>query len=138
MPPQTHDRRRETRYDPVRIALAREQWLMPEAGAALDGLTDRQTECVLFIAWFLSHNGFPPSVRELMAAMGCKSPNGVVCHLQALQRKGWIRFGDSARGIRLLRPVPAPEVELRNGVLRVGCMQWELTGEQVSHLAGFR
>jgi repressor LexA len=34
---------------------------------------------------------YGPTVRELCAAANIVSPNGVVCHLKALERKGYIR-----------------------------------------------
>jgi SOS-response transcriptional repressor LexA len=49
-------------------------------------------------------NGCQPSVRELMERFGIKSPNGAMCHLHALDRKGWIKLNvQTARSIRFLR-----------------------------------
>jgi len=45
--------------------------------------------------------GVPPTVRDLMRDCGIASPNGVVNHLKALRRKGWLteHRPDTARDI---------------------------------------
>ena len=44
-----------------------------------------------------------PSLREAMEALGYKSLNSVMCHLQALEKRGWIEIdGSTARGVRLV------------------------------------
>ncbi len=54
-------------------------------------LTVRQREVLEFIRkWFL-RRGYGPTVRELAKGMGIHSPNGVMGHLDALQRKGYIK-----------------------------------------------
>ncbi len=41
---------------------------------------------------------------------GGRSPNGVVCQLTALEKKGWLTWDqNTARSIRLIRPLPVPE-----------------------------
>ncbi|HMP01367.1 MAG TPA: repressor LexA, partial [Gemmatales bacterium] len=66
-------------------------------------LTERQREIYDFIREKISTRGYGPTVREIGAAFGIKSPNGVMCHLKALQRKGIIhREGFSARAIELV------------------------------------
>ena len=63
-------------------------------------LTARQKQAYDFIA---SNMGvFSPTVREIARAMSIKSPNGVVVHLDALEKKGWIRRRpNSTRGIEV-------------------------------------
>jgi repressor LexA len=52
-------------------------------------LTDRQQELLDLV---VAHSKlYGPTVRELCAAANIGSPNGVVCHLKALERKGYIR-----------------------------------------------
>lgn len=53
-------------------------------------LTGRQLEVVWFINRFKKKFGYGPSVREIMEAMKITSPNGVQCHLKALEKKGMI------------------------------------------------
>ena len=72
------------------------------------GLTDRQTEIVAAIHELTVAHGRPPTIRELGKVVGIRSPNGVVCHLDPLIRKGYLQQrGDTkARGLILL-PAPA-------------------------------
>ena len=47
--------------------------------------------------------GYGPTVREIGEGFDIKSPNGVMCHLKALEKKGLIkRTGFRARAIQLL------------------------------------
>ncbi len=53
-------------------------------------LTARQTEILAWIKKFMALNSMAPSIREIGAAFQITSPNGVLCTLFALERKGWI------------------------------------------------
>lgn len=67
-------------------------------------LTARQAQILGLIAESLHRRGLPPTIRELGIATGILGPNGVVCHLRALLKKGWItRDKQISRGIRLVR-----------------------------------
>src|SRR5215471_10648671 len=71
-------------------------------------LTDRQREIYEFIRGKIEGRGYGPTVREIGLHFDIKSPNGVMCHLKALEKKGLIiREGFSARAIQLVdhRPV---------------------------------
>src|SRR5262249_51950566 len=66
-------------------------------------LTDRQREIYDFIRTKIESRGYGPTVREIGEAFGIKSPNGVMCHLKALQTKGFIKREEfSARAIELI------------------------------------
>lgn len=66
-------------------------------------LTDRQREIYEFIADKIESRGYGPTVREIGTGFDIKSPNGVMCHLKALEKKGLIiREGFSARAIQLV------------------------------------
>jgi repressor LexA len=66
-------------------------------------LTDRQREIYDFIRSKIETRGYGPTVREIGLEFKIKSPNGVMCHLKALEKKGLIqREGFSARAIRLI------------------------------------
>lgn len=56
----------------------------------MKALTARQAAILAFIAKRVRANGFPPSVREMMAHFSIRSTNGVVFHLRALERKGFV------------------------------------------------
>src|SRR5438445_1515921 len=65
-------------------------------------LTDRQREIYEFIRGKIEGRGYGPTVREIGQAFDIRSPNGVMCHLKALEKKGLIiREGFSARAIQL-------------------------------------
>jgi len=71
-------------------------------------LTERQREIYEFIRDKIESRGYGPTVREIGLAFDIKSPNGVMCHLKALEKKGLIqREGFSARAIRLIDHRPA-------------------------------
>jgi repressor LexA len=53
-------------------------------------LTPRQAEIFAYIRDWILGKGHPPTVREIGNQFGISSPNGVVCHLKALDRKGYI------------------------------------------------
>ena len=64
-------------------------------------LTAKQAAVLEFIKANAAMYG--PTVREIAAAFGIKSPNGVVGHLNALVRKGAIeRTPMKSRAIRVL------------------------------------
>lgn len=54
-------------------------------------LTKRQQEIYDFLADKINNRGYGPTVREIGLEFKIKSPNGVMCHLKALERKGLIR-----------------------------------------------
>lgn len=67
-------------------------------------LTDRQAEVLAAIVARIAERGYPPTVRELMAAFGFNGPNGAACHLKPLVKKGYLAPIDwHARGLTVLR-----------------------------------
>ncbi len=54
-------------------------------------LTDRQRSILEFISEQMRDRGFPPSVREIGAAVGLTSPSTVHSHLATLQKKGYLK-----------------------------------------------
>jgi repressor LexA len=71
-------------------------------------LTPRQREIYDFIRSKIEGRGYGPTVREIGQNFDIKSPNGVMCHLKALEKKGLIvREGFSARAIQLVDHKPA-------------------------------
>jgi repressor LexA len=66
-------------------------------------LTERQREIYEFIREKIESRGFGPTVREIGEEFDIKSPNGVMCHLKALEKKVLIkRTGFRARAIQLV------------------------------------
>lgn len=65
-------------------------------------LTPKQKEVFDYIAQTVAAQGYPPSVREICAAVGLKSPSTVHAHLTALERAGLItRDAGKTRAITL-------------------------------------
>lgn len=65
-------------------------------------LTKRQREIYDFLKDRIQNRGYGPTVREIGDHFGIKSPNGVMCHLKALERKGLItRESNMSRAICL-------------------------------------
>ncbi len=54
-------------------------------------LTVRQKEILDFIEDFIRDRGFPPTLREICARFGIKGPKNAAKHLDALERKGFLR-----------------------------------------------
>jgi repressor LexA len=75
-------------------------------------LTERQRQIYEFIRDKIETRGYGPTVREIGIAFDIQSPNGVMCHLNALVKKGLITREDRmARAIQLVGHRP-PSVEL--------------------------
>ena len=71
--------------------------------ADLELLTPRQREIYTFIRSKIQGRGYGPTVREIGLEFDIKSPNGVMCHLKALQKKGLIhREPNMSRTIQML------------------------------------
>lgn len=71
----------------------------------VEGLTKRQKEALDFVAAYTGRHGYPPTVRELAAALGISGPKGAKQFLDALAAKGYIRREpENARAIRVVGP----------------------------------
>jgi repressor LexA len=67
-----------------------------------DSLTEKQKAVYEFIRDKIRTRGYGPTVREIGTEFGITSPNGVVCHLKALEKKGMItREANLSRAIQL-------------------------------------
>jgi repressor LexA len=65
-------------------------------------LTQRQSEIFDYLKEKILVRGYGPTVREIGNQFGIASPNGVMCHLKALEKKGLIiREPNMARAIQL-------------------------------------
>jgi len=83
--------------------------------ADLDALTPRQREIYNFIRSNIQGRGYGQTDREIDVHFLIKSPNGVMCHLKALQKKGLIhREPNMSRAIQLLEdPVSSQQMGLK-------------------------
>ena len=67
-------------------------------------LTNRQREVLQYLREYQQVRGKPPTVREIQAHIGCRSDNGARKHLDALEKKGFIRrVPGEARNIEMVR-----------------------------------
>ncbi|MEQ8849684.1 transcriptional repressor LexA [Botrimarina sp.] len=83
---------------------------------SLDSLTARQREVLDFIRSKIEGRGYGPTVREIGENFEIASPNGVMCHLKALEKKGLItREANRSRAIQL-----SPEAQSETGLPLVG------------------
>src|ERR1700752_4924998 len=87
----------------------------------MTSLTRRQREIFDFINRKIETRGVPPTIRDIGNAFEIKSPNGVMCHLKALEKKGFItRQGKSARAIQLNHRPVSPTVIPFKGLVAAG------------------
>jgi repressor LexA len=69
----------------------------------MEQLTKRQRAVYEFIRDKIRNRGYGPTVREIGEQFGISSPNGVMCHLKALEKKGLItREPNMSRAIQLV------------------------------------
>jgi repressor LexA len=69
-------------------------------------LTTRQRDIYDFIKDKILNRGYGPTVREIGAGFKIRSPNGVMCHLKALEKKGLItREAHMSRAIQITEPL---------------------------------
>ena len=68
-------------------------------------LTEKQRQIYDFLRDKIINRGYGPTVREIGSQFGISSPNGVMCHLKALEKKGFItRESHMSRAIQLSDP----------------------------------
>lgn len=87
-------------------------------------LTARQRQVLDIITTYIETNGTPPSLREIAGKLGVNGTLGIMKHLKALEKKGFlIRREGSSRGIVL--PPPASQATSLPivGVVRAGLPQ---------------
>lgn len=72
---------------------------------SMDQLTTRQRAVYDFIKSKIRGRGYGPTVREIGEHFDISSPNGVMCHLKALEKKGIItREPNMSRAIQMTDP----------------------------------
>lgn len=70
--------------------------------SAIQTLTQRQRAVYEMIRDKIVNRGYGPTVREIGEHFGINSPNGVMCHLKAIEKKGLIRRSpNKSRAIEL-------------------------------------
>lgn len=73
------------------------------------GPSERQMEVLRFVHGYMEAHGRHPSIRTIMAGIGCRSTRSTLDALLGLEVRGHIRRGsDPARTIELLTDVAVP------------------------------
>jgi len=90
----------------------------------MEKLTTRQQKVLEFIVDYLDERGYPPTLRDIAGYLKVNGTLGIMKHLDALEKKGFIRkHSGASRGITLTgtisRSVSLPIV----GVVRAGIPQ---------------
>jgi repressor LexA len=68
----------------------------------MSDLTPRQGSFLEFLRRYIRDRGYPPTIREIRDAFQLRSNRGVIDHLRALERKGYIkRVPGSSRAIEI-------------------------------------
>src|SRR5688572_10202013 len=65
-------------------------------------VTEKQQKVLTIIRDFYLENGYAPSLSELQKLLRINTKRGVVNHLSALEKKGFILRTSEARGIQLV------------------------------------
>ena len=71
-------------------------------------LTPKQQQIYNYIVKFTSENGYPPSVREIGAAVGLKSPSTVHFHIKGLEEAGVLKKAEGKTRALTLPGAPFP------------------------------
>lgn len=91
---------------------------------------ERQERILQFIEETVAQQGYPPTVREIGAAVGLCSPASVQSHLAALEAKGLIRRGQSKRrALELVKPVTGGGAQPAGGLRSIPLVGRVAAGE---------
>lgn len=86
----------------------------------MERLTERQARVLKFIQDHYKKFGYPPTIREIAEHIGAKWNHGVERHLQALERKGYLKRSPvKSRGLQLAYSSTGTEVPVV-GRIRAG------------------
>jgi repressor LexA len=88
----------------------------------MEQLTLRQQEVLEFVTGYINEHGFPPSLREIGKKLSVSGTLGVMKHLDALEKKGYLRRQEgSTRGITLCNHARSGSLPIV-GVVRAGAL----------------
>ncbi|WP_431895980.1 transcriptional repressor LexA [Micromonospora haikouensis] len=82
----------------------------PDAPPELVSLTARQRQILDVIRGWVQRHGYPPTVREIGAAVGLGSPSSVAHHLKTLTHQGLIRRAPGGPRAVDARPLPGDDL----------------------------
>jgi repressor LexA len=88
----------------------------------MEQLTGRQQEVLEYVTQYVNEFGYAPSLREIAKKISVTGTLGVMKHLEALERKGYLRRQEgSSRGITLASQSQAVTLPIV-GVVRAGAL----------------
>ena len=84
-------------------------------------LTENQARILRFIIDRIEQEGYPPTIREIGREMKIATLKGVTVHLEALEKKRYLRRTHQARGIQILRlpGLPAERKEIPDKSIKI-------------------
>ena len=94
------------------------------AGSSPESLTPAQQELYDWLADFIGTHRHSPSIRQMMQAMGLRSPAPVQSRLRHLQQKGWITWQEGqARTLQLLGDIVGGGIPVLGAVAAGGLVE---------------
>jgi repressor LexA len=88
----------------------------------MEQLTVRQQQVLEIITQYIGEYGYPPSLRDIGKQLSVTGTLGVMKHLEALEKKGYLRRQEgSSRGISLANQAQAVSLPIV-GVVRAGAL----------------
>jgi repressor LexA len=107
------------------------------SSSEVEELTERQQRVLEFIEAQIHRNGYPPTIREIGRHLGIKSTNGVNDHLNALQRKGYIKRQDhKSRTLAVVRSGEDERAPVRPGRASAAARAHGARGASARHMPG--
>ena len=127
------------------VEVFRPFWFFSSEGIAMSEstklatLTPRQRDIFEFLKDKILNRGYGPTVREIGNEFGIRSPNGVMCHLKALEKKGLIsRESHMSRAIQLAdKPARATSIAMLGKVSAGSPLKAAKEGEVVDFMDVF-
>ena len=87
-------------------------------------LSDAQNELYLWIKDYLKEFKHSPSIRQMMEAMGLKSPAPIQSRLKHLQEKGYISWQEGkARTLQIIDSIKSAEIPIMGSVAAGGLIE---------------
>lgn len=85
-------------------------------------LTARQKQVLDYIQSHIDNDGYPPTIREICSHLGVSGTVSAIRHLDALEKKGYIKRDSGSRGIALTTPTTDSASLPIVGAVRAGAL----------------
>ncbi len=84
--------------------------------------TARQQQVLDYIQSHIDNDGYPPTIREICAHLGVSGTVSAMRHLDALEKKGYIKRDSYSRGIAITSPTAGSASLPIIGTVRAGAL----------------